>query len=92
MPGNEKSHGELWNGDDFLCEVDVNVSDVLTCISAVNAQHVALIPHDIDIRRLRNIPGFTLILADGRRYVLPALTLLVAAAAYLECFLNDGLL
>jgi hypothetical protein len=81
-----KGQGELWKANTFLCKVDYDISPPLTFVTG--AQHVKLVVHDYDCEMLLDVPGLTLILADGSRHRLPRPIDLVSGDGHLECFLN----
>lgn len=83
-----KGQGELWKGDTFLCEVDYEISEPLSYVTAADAQHVTMTVHDYACEDLLHIAGLTLILTDGSRHRLPRPIDIVRGDGRLECFLT----
>jgi hypothetical protein len=80
--------GQLWKGDEFLCDVDYEISEPLTFVSVAGTQHVKMLVHNYECEDLLHVAGLTLVLADGSRHRLPRPIDVVQGDGRLECFLN----
>jgi hypothetical protein len=83
-----RGHGELWNRDKFLCEVEYDISPPLPFFSTAIVQHIEMIVRNNACEDLLHIAGMTLVLADGSRHRLPKPLDHRHGDGHLECFLT----
>jgi hypothetical protein len=86
-----KGQGEVWKEDKFICHCDYDISAPLPFASAAGTQRIRMEVHDYDCEELLDVPGLTLVLADGSRHRLPRPLNFVTGDGYLECYLSTDL-
>lgn len=86
-----RGHGELWNGNTFLCQVEYDVSPPLPFLSDVMVQRVDMTVRDNTCEKVAQVAGLTLVLADGSRHRLPKPLDHRHGDGHLECFLTTDI-
>lgn len=86
-----RGRGELWNGNQFLCKVDYDISPPLPFVTGGGTQRIQMEVHDYECEQLLNMAGITLVLADGSRQRLPRPLNFISGDGYLECYLSTDI-
>ncbi len=84
----EKAKGQIFLHDEFLCDVDYNISEPLKRTGGVQVQRVTFTVEDEHCTPLLDAYELTLIIGDGRRCSIPR-PLQSMGLGCLECYVES---
>lgn len=67
----EKAKGHIWRDDQFLCDVEYDIGELMKINGSLHIQRIVFILPEEHCVTLLNATGLTLVLADGRRFSIP---------------------
>jgi hypothetical protein len=83
----EKAKGQVFLGQQFLCDVDYDISEPMKASRNSNVQRIVLDVPDEHCAMLLDAYNLFLVLADGQRHRIPR-PLLNSTLNHLECYVE----
>ncbi|MCC6457295.1 MAG: hypothetical protein IT328_20240 [Caldilineaceae bacterium] len=84
----EQGSGQIWQDEQFLCDIDYDIDEPLVSANGHKIQRVTFTVAEADCAQLLDAYGLTLVIADGRRCAIPR-PLQLAGLDRLECYVES---
>jgi hypothetical protein len=84
----EKTKAQIWRGDQFLCDVEYDIGKPVTVNGKLHIQRVVFTLLQEHCAALLKAYDLMLVLADGRRYLIPR-PLQRVELACLDCYVES---